>query len=498
MSGSIPASAIVSVTPGVLGAGGTALDLNGLILTANTRVPIGTVPSFPSLAAVTTYFGAGAAEVSLATNYFLGFDNSNKKPGSLLFAQYPWAAPVSAYLRGGNISQMPLATLKALTGVLVVTIDGTVKTSTNIVLTSATSFSSAATIIGTALSAAVSYDAVAGAFVVTSGTTGASSTISIGSGSIAASLMLTQATGAVMSQGAAVATPASAMAGVVAVTRNWCTFTTAFEPVTADKVLFASWANSQDNEFLYACWDTDITPTQSTDTASAGYLIGQAGYSGTSMIYAGTPAVQAGGVAAFLAGAIASIDFTETNGRATMAFRSQSGLMPTVTDQTSAANLIAHGYNFYGQYATANDQFVFFYPGSVSGEFLWIDSYVNQIWLNNQFQIAYMNLLVAVKSIPYNAAGYALIEAGGMDVINQGLNFGAFRPGVTLSSAQVAEVNAAAGVAIATTLQQRGWYLQVLDASPQVRAARGSPPMTFWYMDGQSVQAINLASIEVQ
>jgi hypothetical protein len=37
----------------------------------------------------------------------------------------------------------------------------------------------------------------------------------------------------------------------------------------------------------------------------------------------------------------------------------------------------------------------------------------------------------------------------------------------------------------------------VRDAPPEVRAARGSPPCTLWYMDGQSIQRINLASIEL-
>jgi hypothetical protein len=59
-------------------------------------------------------------------------------------------------------------------------------------------------------------------------------------------------------------------------------------------------------------------------------------------------------------------------------------------------------------------------------------------------------------------------------------------------------VNAAAGLAIDTVLSSQGWYLQILDATPQVREARGTPPCTFWYMDGGSVQNINLASVEVQ
>jgi hypothetical protein len=57
MTNTIPASEIVTVTPNVLAAGGSSLDLNGLILTTSSRVPIGTVASFATPAAVGAYFG---------------------------------------------------------------------------------------------------------------------------------------------------------------------------------------------------------------------------------------------------------------------------------------------------------------------------------------------------------------------------------------------------------------------------------------------------------
>src|SRR3954469_22450447 len=152
MSGTlaIPASAIASVTPSVISAGGSALDLNGLILSTNNRVPIGTVVSLASQADVASFFGASSQEAALATNYFLGFDNSNVKPGALLFAQYPTTS-VGAWLRGATTS-LTLTALQALTpGVLTVTIDGTPRTSSSINLSSATSFSAAAEIISLAL-----------------------------------------------------------------------------------------------------------------------------------------------------------------------------------------------------------------------------------------------------------------------------------------------------------------------------------------------------------
>lgn len=510
----IPASAIVQVTPGVINAGGSALDLVGLMLTTSTRIPIGTVPSFPSVAAVSAYFGPSAAEVAAATVYFAGFVNSNVLPGALLFTQYPWDAPVSAYIRGGDVEAIGLTAVKALTGVLTITIDGTAATSSTITLTSVASFSAAAALITTAIGVSgvvCSFDSVSGAFVITSGTTGATSAISYASGSIAAGLMLTQATGAVLSQGSAIATPAAFMAGLTQVTMNWASFMTLFEPITTDKVLFAEWACSTNNagaqidRFVYAMWDT-ITAEEAAspnDTSSAGYLCKQAGTSGTLPI-AGDPALSLPAVdimncAVFALAWAASLDFTETNGRATLAFKSSSGgLVPIVTSQTVAANMLTNGYNFYGIYATANQSFIFFYNGQVTGPFGWADSYVNQIWMNNSFQLGRLELLTQVKSIPYNAPGYAMVLSADLDTITAALNFGAIRPGVTLSAAQIAEVNNAAGFNIATTLQTTGWYDLIQDALPQVRAARGSPPSTFFYTDGQSVQQLNLASIEVE
>jgi len=124
---------------------------------------------------------------------------------------------------------------------------------------------------------------------------------------------------------------------------------------------------------------------------------------------------------------------------------------------------------------------------------------LDQIWLNNQFQLQLMELLVNTLSIPYNQAGNGLIAAACSDVIAAGIFNGIIQPGVTLSAAQAAEVNAASGGNnIAPVLSTRGWYLQVLPASAAVRAARGSPPINFWWTSGQSVNQISLNSILVQ
>ncbi|HEY1441407.1 MAG TPA: DUF3383 domain-containing protein [Mycobacterium sp.] len=347
----------------------------------------------------------------------------------------------------------------------------------------------------------VHYDPVSQAFVTVSATTGqASSSIEAPTGPIAVALHMDQPSGAITSQGADPAVPAAFMDGVVAYTENWASFMTAFDPDggtgNAVKQEFAAWVNGTVDNYLYVAWDADPAPTQTQNASqSLGAILAASNSSGTAPIWS---ALQGPTQAAFIMGCVASFDYTMFNGRTTVAFRQQTGLGADVTNGVVAKNLEANGYLYYGSWKTANDQFTFAYPGNVSGPFAWIDSYVNSIWLTNQFQLALMVLLMNTRSIPYNDAGYTLIKAGCMDVIIQAGNFGVYRSGVTLSQAQAAEVNGQAGANIAPILFAQGWYLKVWDANPQVRAVRGSPPITFWFMDGQSVQRIHLNSVNIQ
>lgn len=488
----IPASQLVSVQPGVVGTGGAPLALNAVFLTQSKTVPIGTLSAFGTLAAVQAYFGATSTEATTAAVYFAGFDNSNIKPTNLYFFQYA-TGPVSAYLLGANVSGVTLAQIQAITaGSLSVTIDGTVKASTSINLSSATSYSQAATLIGTAISAAVTYNSQLKAFQITSGTTGTSSTITDTTGTVAELLLLSVEDGAVLSQGAVASDPTDAMNQVNGITQNWATFMTLWEPDLDTKLLFAQWANSMNERFVYVAWDSDVNATLSSPTtAPFAVVCNENEYNGTIPVYLDI------NVAAFVCGTAASIDFTQLNGRITFAYKGQSGLTATVTDAQTASNLIANGYNFYGAYATATQQFNLFQPGQITGKWYWADSFINQIFFNAQNQQALMNLLTNMKSIPYNADGYALLRAALQDPINQMLNFGAIRTGVSLSAAQAAEINTAAGLRVDQVLNTFGYYLQILDASAQTRGQRSSPPMTLWYMDGESIQKLNLASIDV-
>lgn len=570
MVNSIPASDIVSINPQVLSAGGSGIDMLGLLLTDSDRVPVGSVYSFASADDVSDYFGPSAKETSMSDLYFAGFVNSTIKPASLLFYQWPVAA-VGGWLRSASLAAMTLAQLKALSGVLTVTVGGVDVTSSTITLTSATSFSSAAALIqsafghydgvvtgsiaGTTLTVTavtsgalavgqvisgsgviagttitgfltgtggtgtytvseaqtlssttiragqltVEFDSIASAFVIRGGTPGAVGTLTYASGSLSAGLYLTAATGATLSQGSDAVAAADVMDGVVDVTTNFASYGLTFVPDATQALGIGAWNTAQANKYRFVMLDTNIAATTNNPASAPGYQVIAAGHTGVKVLYAPS---DRGQVAAELSYP-ACIDFTETNGRTTANFRRYAGLTADVVNQSIAQRLRANGYNFIGRWATRNTDsstslFTFSNPGSITGDFLWDDAYINQIWMNDSFQVNLMNLLLSVKSIPYNAEGYALIEAGMMDTVNAAVNFGAIRSGVTLSESQAAQVNSAAGFNISDTIEERGWYILIQDASAAVRAARGSPPIKFFYTDGGSVHTINVASVEVQ
>lgn len=648
----IPADSIVNVVPSVLAAGGTGTTGIGLILSHNSRLPIGAVQNFPDEQAVSTFFGPSDPLVGEAAFYFDGFVGASILPSSLLMAQFN-QVPVAAYLRGGNVSGLTLPQLQAISGSLDITIDGVAHNASAINLSSATSFSNAAstiqsgingslatlasgtgviaaetatitgsisgyvlnvtavtgtvypgstlsgtgvtsgtlvgnqisgtpggigtyavsiaqtvtsesitssygqltvsgsvtgafavgqllsgtgvqantlitalisgtggdgtyvvnnntavgstTISSTGADAVVSYDSVSGAFVVTSGNTGAVSTIAFATGSIAASLELTSATGATLSQGANVSTPAAFMTALLTQNSAWANFMTHFDPDAGsgnvEKQAFAAWKNTArgGNKYAYFCWDPDASPAASDDASSSlGQILKANGDSGTLLLWEGTNATgDDTGLCAFALGLAASINYAAVNGRTDFAFRQGANLTANVTDPTTAANLLANGYCFYGAYGSANAPYIWLQNGQITGPFAWADSYQTQIWLNSFFQTALLTLFETALSVPFTVAGIALIEQTLQTVIAQADSFGAFAPN-TLTSGQIAEVNNAAGASIAGALQSNGYYLQINLPSQVVQAARGPWPMTFWYIDRNSVQSIDLSSVLVQ
>lgn len=493
----IPFSQVVQVVPSVLSANGIAVDLNGLVLTQNALAPNGSILQFADAASVQSYFGANSDEATVANIYFNGYSNGTQLPGNLLMTRYPETS-IAGWLKGGSLASVTLGTLKTYSGTLAITVAGVVKTSGSIDLTGATSFSDAASIIQAAFTSpgfTVAYSSISSSFVFTTTTAGASQTMSFAAdGTLAANLKLTAATGAVLSQGSDAATPATFMAGVLTQNQNWATFMTVWEATLAEKEAFAQWSNSAAPRWLYVCQDSDVNALIANNTSTFGNYLQVNDLVGTCAIFGDKTH------AAFVCGFAASLNFSRLNGRATLCFKSQSGLVPSVTTSTDAAAVESNGYNYYGAYGSNNpaNNANWFAPGSVSGEWLWADTYLNQIWLNANLQLAMVNLLTEVGAIPYNSQGNGLIYSAALDPINAAVNFGAIRAGINVSASQAAQIQYALGFNAAPTIASQGFYLQISEATAQTRAARLSPPITLYYQDGEAVQQITMASIAIQ
>lgn len=490
MTKAIPISQIVKVNPGVLAAAGSAVNLNGLILSNSDKVPTDQALPSSTPTDVENYFGYSSTEAEMARIYFQGYQNCTKTPGMLYFARYCQEA-VPAWVRGTSLATTTLQQLNEIQGDFSIVVSG-VEHRATVDLSDATSFSDAAQILSIDLNLAFTFDALLQAFVATDATSGVVSTITAATGPAAVSLHMDAGSGAVVSQGADASVPGDFMAHLAQeVTQNWALFSTTWEPAIDDKMAFSKWASSTSYRFGYVGFDSDPKAKQAGSTASWGAQLLALKLDGSVAIF-GDHAH-----AAFVLGFAASLDFDRLNGRATLAFRTQAGLVPAVTSATDANVLKQNGYNWFGAYATALQSFNFMYAGSVSGQWTWLDSYLDQIWLNANLQLAMVQLLLNIGSLPYNSSGYSMVESSCMDPISKAVNFGAIRTGITLSEGQKTAVQNALGFDASPAIEAKGYYLQIQPATPDVRVARGSPPMTLFYTDGGSIQQLTLASIAV-
>lgn len=485
---SIPASTVVNVIPAVIGTGGTALALNTVLLSDVSIYPINQYSSADDVGAV---FGTGSDQYTFAQTYFNGYTGSTVKPEALFIARYN-SADTNAKLIGASVKSMPLDELKAIAGDISVTIDGAVKTGT-IDLSTATSFSNAAGKIATALTATVEFDTQTQSFIIKSDTVGSASSISFATGTAADSLMLSEAQGAIADNHSSADDPNTIMNRVTDYTLNFAVIKTIGSTFTLDDQKdLALWNSKQQSRYWFVYCEQEPAALIANNNASFGMWLQENAIDGTTAIY-GT--LEQGALAC---GYADSINFSETNGRATMEFKRQSGIAATVTSQADSTALESNGYAYYGAWATANDRFIFFRNSIVSGDFKWVDNYLNQVYFNSQLQLAFMTMLTSYKAIPYNADGIAIHRAAAQDPINEMLNFGGIQTGIELSEQQAAQINYEAGFDAARQIKSTGYCLLIQQATAQVRGNRGSLPIKLWYTDGGSVHTVTMSSINVQ
>lgn len=492
----IPLSVDFNITPNVVTPAGSAVDANGLMLTDNELVPVGKVQSFYQSSDVSALMGSDSKEFLAAQQYFNGYDNSSVIPGELLMHRIV-TADVAGYLLSGNLKGKPLATLKAIpAGTITLFVDGTSTTSASIDLSTATSFSDIADKLETGIGASkvtVDWLPIANRFIIRSVTTGDTSEVSFAiAGALATGLLLTEATAATVSPGSDAQTLTDTMSGIINTNQNWILFNSLVELDDDQKTELCAWASSSKNRFGYVVHDTTEAGTVANNAncfvqkvvVANGYenifpVYGSYLYSVTALAYA------------------ASVDFARTNGRISFKFRGFAGLAPNVSDLATAQALKSNGYNFYGSYSLNKTMKQYSSDGAISGKFVWLDSFIDQVWINANLVAAYANLFTNNQSYPFNANGYGAVQAATIDVAEQALTFGAIQRGVVLDNAQIRIVNNTVGKDISAVLYSQGWFLYIPTQTGASRLDRDLKGVIFYWVDGQLIQSITMSSTAI-
>jgi hypothetical protein len=483
---SIPASKLVSILPGVVGTGGNPLALNALFITKQAPQSMLGVKAFGSAEQAAELFGRKSKEYEAAQVYFRGFEGSTTLPETLYIASMV-TNDQPAKLVGGKL---PIRDFNHIPQGLVLDIDGKRQTVT-ITPENIKSYSALAAAVSESLAKAgtCSYDASSRTFTLEGAKKGTAGAMGFGYGDLADYMGLTEETGAQKNNGIVADTIEDLMPRITKETSNFVSVMTIGNFSTDENLAISRWVSLQKDRYFHVL-HSDSTEKVVLEVISQ--TIFESDIGGTCLMYGDHTH------GAFACSYAACLNFDELNGRATFAFRKQEGLKPSVSDEALSDELLRLKFNYYGAYGTANDRFILVNDGSISGKFKWLDSYVNQIFLNSQLQLALLTMLTSFKNIPYTDNGMAIHRAAIKDPIDQMLNFGAIQRGVELSEQQKKQINTEAGFDAASQIKTEGWCLRIGKTPAQTRGLRRSIPLKLWYADGGSVQKVELPSINVQ
>ncbi len=491
---SINADRLVSITPSVLSGGSSDLETNGLLLTKSDLIPTSTLALvFTDSDSVSDYFGAESDEADFASQYFSGVTNAQKSVDTLVIGRRI-AEDAAAWVRSGAL-KATLAELKAVTdGALSITVNGNEKTVSGLDLSSAATLSEVAELLADAVGDVTgSYDSNTGKITLTTSTVGADASVSCAEApaegtDLAELLRLSEAEGAVVSEGTDAMTAAENLEAITGFSRNWVGFTTAYAADVDEADALSAWADEKD-DYVYFDWDLDENLLdQETQSSTKAVALAEKNYACTACIYGDVQ-----DAALFLAVG-ASIKWTAEQGIKAWFAKIASGIAARVTSNAEAEALESINVNYVGEFATRNAEFDFINRGAlIGGTYGFIDTLYGMIWLKAKIQRSFMDGFAAVNRAPYTPSGYAFIEAWLMDPITAAKKCGVIDTGLELSASQVQQLLSETGnTNIESDLYSKGYWYKISDPEANVRAERGSPELGLWITYGGSVQSIEL------
>lgn len=381
------------------------------------------IRSYTTLESVATDFGLSAPEYDAAALYF----GQSPRASTLMIGRWAQSA-TSAILYGGALTaaEQTIGTWNAITaGAFKITIDGVEQAISALNFSAATTMAGVAAIINTGLSTYGGCTWNGNAFVITSDSTGATSTlgyaVSPASGTdISALIKCTSATAdSAPIDGIAAETPAACAAVMTNKSAVWfgLAFAATNMPSDSQHIDVAAYIEGLDLKRMYFITSMDADCADATSTTDIAYLLEALAYKRTWTQYSSSNAY----AAVSAASRAFSVNFNANRSTITIMYKTEPGIVAETLTETEALALEAKNCNVFVEYV--NDTAIIQYGTMASGHYL--DEIHGLSWFEDAVQTAVYNLLYTSKTkIPQTDAGLNQIVSAIAAVCREGINNG--------------------------------------------------------------------------
>lgn len=433
---SLPTSDIVNVSVSVAA---EAQFANGfatmLLLGISPVLPTGDrLQPFSNLAEVAAVFGTNVEEYYAAEVYF----GQTPQPASLLIMRR-FNAAVPGELLGGEDPDILVGDYSSISnGSLKLSVDGTVETLTGINLTAVVNLNGVASAVQTALAAVKTGSTVIWnglQFIVRSGTTGTSSTVtySIASGTgtdLGTMMGLTFAQGAIETAGAAAESVVTSLAAAWDLSQSWFYFTFTKEiwdegtVPNPDIEAAAAWAEA--NELFFGISYVDGTAFVSSPSGSTAATMKSLGYSYTAGQYetVAVPNTDPYAICSMI-GRLVTVNYDLPNSTINLKFKQEPGISANQLTELQRQQLEANNVNYYTLFGLN----AMIAQGVCAGG-RWIDEVVGLAWLRWAVQSAIFAYLYSLNTkLPQTDKGVACITQVIAGVLDRAVSNGLLAPG---------------------------------------------------------------------
>lgn len=489
MPSKLPVSRLISVSVTLTPAGAQSQNLSTLLILGNTAVidTLERARTYATIEEVAGDFGTTDPEYLAAQVWFA----QAPKPAQVMIGR--WAQTATAGVLMGAVRSAADQSISAwnliIDGGMDITIDGVVKSLTNLNFGAVTNLNGVATVINTALTGAdIFWRANEARFVVESDTTGAASTVSFATDNadtaIASRLgLLSSSSGAYRVDGIALESALNAVTTFNDMfSQQWYALAL-LGGTDADYLAVAPFIEASDTKHIQTITDQDTAALSSVDTASLGYQLADVGYQRTMWQYSSGSGSQLYAGISTLA-RILTTDYDANNTTIDLMYKQAPLLTAENLSSTQMAALAARNGNVFVEY---NNDTAIIEPGNMSdGEP--IDNVTNADWFATEVMTQVYNLLyTSPTKIPQTDAGTQLIVGAIANVCAQGVRNGMIAPGRWNS--------AGFGSLKQGDMLTNGWYIYAnpIDTQSQNdREARVSPPIQVAVKLAGSIRTVDI------